>query len=506
MKKGESAPRRGLYALAGLSCVAVCAASLCLPTPATAATVLIVPPTSAPNSNIIPGFNDLARSRYVEPFYPAFSRSCGELAENCVGINYPATFWPTSGGPDADTWNVSVGIGLQNLNDVLLLELATTPADEPINLFGYSQGARVVSLSMQNLVDALPSDLRDRMSAVVAGNISRPNGGVWARLSELPTVPVFDITFGDPTPTDVFDDCTDNRAECRVTDISFQYDGVSDFPLYLSNVLAVANALAGFISSPHPTYLGPAFGELPGGYTDAELAEQMNESLHPENFAYFGDTRYITIPSRELPIVRVILDSTPPALQPLVRPLMELIEPVLRWRIDKAYDRAVNPGETTPIRLFRIPFVDYDPLQEAGEFFAALGEGIARVTGGGSAAGNVVPAATAVAAAPRPDQNRRVTETPASEPAAGPDGAGQTTRDTGDGPTRIAAVTDTADRARATITTDRTDTHPAPRSTASATSQSAAAASPNRLENANEASRHRRVPADRPSPPRTRNA
>lgn len=129
------------------------------------------------------------------------------------------------------------------------------------------------------------------------------------------------------------------------------------------------------------------------------------------------------------------------------------------------------------------------------------------MTGGGSAAGNVVPAATAVAAAPRPDQNRRVTETPASEPAAGPvPSPGQTTRDTGDGPTRIAAVTDTADRARATITTDRTDTHPAPRATASATSQSAAAASPNRLENANEASRHRRVPADRPSPPRTRNA
>ncbi len=439
-----------------------------------------MPPTSAPNANIIAGFNDLARSRYVEPFYPAFSAPCSASAGNCVGINYPATSWPTSGGPDGDTWNVSVGTGLQNLNDVLLLELATTPADEPINLFGYSQGARVVSLSMQNLVNTLPAGFRDRLSAVVTGNISRPNGGAWARLSGLPTIPVLDVTFGDPTPTDVFPDCTETRTDCRVTDISFQYDGIADFPLYLSNGLAVANALAGFIFFPHPTYLGPAFGGLPDGYTGAELAEQMNEDLHPENFAYFGDTRYITIPSPELPIVHVILDLTPPALQPIIKPLMELIEPVLRWRIDKGYDRSINPGDPTPIRLFRIPFVDYDPMQEAGEFLAALGQGIANVTGSANTAGYAVPAATSVAAPSSPDRSALATEAPASDSAAARTGS-----DGGVDAARLTTVGDIADRVPATVR--------------------AAATTPDRPTRAKTGMRQQRMAADRPAPQRNRN-
>lgn len=395
--------------LTGLGCAAIAAASGVIPFPATAAITLIVPPTSLPNPNIVVGFNDLARSRYVQPFYPAFGATCSDLAENCVGINYPATFWPTSGGLRADTWNLSVATGVDNLNDVLLLELATSSPDEPINLFGYSQGARVVSTSLQNLVNNLPPSFQDRLSVSLTGNISRPNGGVWARFTDLPTIPILDITFGEPTPTDVFEDCNGTPSQCRITDISFEYDGVSDFPLYLFNGLAVANALAGFISFPHPTYMGPVFGGLPDGYTPEELAEQMNEALHPENFAYFGDTRYVTIPSPELPIVRVILGLTPAALQPLVRPLMELVEPVMRWRIDQAYDRSINPGEATPIRMFRIPFVDYDPLEEFSGFVEALRQGIENVTGGkgngsGSALDGTVHSATSVEAAAGPSQ------------------------------------------------------------------------------------------------------
>ncbi len=348
-------------------------------TPALAATTLIVPPTSVPNSNVLGGFNDMARSRYVEPYYPDFDSRCNTSAENCIGVNYPATFWPVSGGLQGDTWNVSVAHGVENLNDLLLLELATST--DPINLFGYSQGTRVVGLSVQNLVTTLPPSFKDRLSVSLAGNTNRPNGGVWARFTNLPSIPILNVTFGDPTPTDTFSDCTDAPATCRVTDVSFEYDGVSDFPLYLFNVAAVVNALAGIVY-PHTTYLGPAYGGLPDGYSSQEMAAQMDPLQHPENFAYYGDTRYITIPSPQLPIVHLILEATPAALMPIVAPILELIEPVLQLEVDNGYDRTINPGQPTPFRLFRIPFVDYDPLQEFNEFVAAVQEGVRNATDG----------------------------------------------------------------------------------------------------------------------------
>ena len=454
--------------LASLSCVVLAVASAFTAAPAMADSdprVVIVPPTTVPDANKIPGFSDFARYRYIEPFYPSFNAQCSFQAQNCPAVDYPAQFWPFLG---LVKWNNSVADGVENLTPVFEGQLHQ--GDEPVALFGYSQGSRVASIFMQDSISSMPESVKERISITLVGNISRPNGGAWSRFTSWGTVPILDVTFGDPTPTDLFADCSETK-ECKTTDISFHHDGVSDFPNYLFNPLAVLNAIVAFIHWPHPTYLAPISpvdGE-PGGYSNdpdapAELqfANQLDENLHPENFAYYGDTRYITIPlapGAPLPIVRFILDKTPTTWAPVVEPIMELIQPVLKWRIDQAFDRSINPGKPTPIRLFRIPFLDYNPVQEAVDFVAAVHQGIADATDSvpirtGKAA---TQAATASAAA-----NADASEDPASTPRSAIEPVATTSDGDADGtePTNPAAgdddehVTSTS----AAVDTDQTGT------------------------------------------------
>ncbi|MBV8929063.1 MAG: PE-PPE domain-containing protein, partial [Mycobacteriaceae bacterium] len=117
-----------------------------------AATALIVPGTGTHDIATVMGYKENARDRFIGPADP----SC-TAANSCVltGIDYPATFWPlglppfpTSWCPglSCDTWNVSVGTGVTNLDTALANQLANpTPDNKNIVLFGYSQGGAVVS-------------------------------------------------------------------------------------------------------------------------------------------------------------------------------------------------------------------------------------------------------------------------------------------------------------------------------------------------------------------------
>ena len=135
---------------------------------------------------------------------------------------------------------------------------------------------------------------------IEAAVISRPNGGAWSRLSFFGYVPIWDVTYGHATPTNFGPDCTDGVTHCTTTDIVLQYDGVGDFPNYLFNLLAVANAVLG-VETVHPSYLVPngntspdhkPDGWLPGqGYTPEQLNALMTD---PSNQQRFGDTLYIT--------------------------------------------------------------------------------------------------------------------------------------------------------------------------------------------------------------------
>ena len=81
---------------------------------------------------------------------------------------------------------------------------------------------------------------------MVIGNISRPNGGLNRRAGGL-SIPIVEFPFGPSMPTDT---------GITTTDIALKWDIIADAPLYLTNPLALFNALLG----------GPGFEYVHGTY------------------------------------------------------------------------------------------------------------------------------------------------------------------------------------------------------------------------------------------------
>ncbi len=356
-----------------LTAVLITVASTLTMAVALAATALIVPGTGTPNANIVGDYMENARDYYISPFNPA----CTEDNDCALqGIDYPAQFWPIPlpgwGGLQGAKWDVSTGEGLSTLNSTLVDTLAQNPPNTPVVIFGYSQGGNIVSREKRNLA-GLPKD-QTYLSFVMIGNTNRPNGGLFERLAFLGHVPILDATFGLPASTDTCD-------HICATDIAFRYDGVADFPLYPLNALAVLNAIAGFWYI-HGTYLAPNedsdVGELPDGYTPEELAEQL---ANEDNWDEHGDTRYITIPTTTLPIVRPFLEFAGfTGTGFIIKPIVTLLTPVLEVLIEAGYDRSLSYGVPAPFRL--IPRIN--PFVLARDVVDAIGEGIHDAFGGGS--------------------------------------------------------------------------------------------------------------------------
>ncbi|MET0705174.1 MAG: PE-PPE domain-containing protein [Mycobacterium sp.] len=334
-----------------------------------AATALIVPGTGEPNPGAIGGLEENAVKYYVVPNTADYTASCPASSCNPVGIPYIAQFWPFPipgwGGLSGSKWDVSVASGLTNLQKELAVLHSNPPAGD-ITIFGYSQGAAVASMEKTALAGLTPAE-KANYSFVLIGNPERPNGGVFERLAALGTVPILDATFGLPTPTDT---------GIQTTDIAFQYDGVADFPEYPINLLADLNALAGFAYI-HPTYLAPNEGssQLPDGYTEEEL---LAAQADPANQVQVGDTLYITIPTKTLPILDpLIAVGQATGTSALVNPVVDLISPTLRVLIDTGYDPNANPGVPTPFRL--IPPVN--PVTLASDLVTAAVQGVQAVQG-----------------------------------------------------------------------------------------------------------------------------
>jgi hypothetical protein len=351
-----------VVALALLSAVVIGLASTITSALTLSATALIVPGTGTPNANGVRAYLSNARDYYMGTTPCNNSTNCPN--SSLTGINYPASFWPIplpgwcrSGPGGCEKWDVSVGEGVQNLNSELTTQLNNT--SQPVVIFGYSQGAAVVSNEIRYNIPNLSQDMKNRLSAVVIGNIDRPNGGLWTRFGFLGHIPILDATLGLPTPTNTI----------TTTDIAFQYDGVADFPLYPIDLLADLNALAGF-AYVHPTYLDPNGNSmstaLPDGYTKAQLLDQMNPALHPENFQYYNKTTYILIPTPNLPILQPLRDLG-------LTPIADLVQPVMKVLIDLGYNRSINPGIYTPAQL--IPVID--PFKLVLDLATAIPAGIA---------------------------------------------------------------------------------------------------------------------------------
>jgi hypothetical protein len=153
-------------------------------------------------------------------------------------------------------------------------------------------------------------------TAIVFGNPNRPNGGVFARFPGLYAVP-FGMTFDGAAPV----------TDYTVLDVSWEYDGVSDFPRDPSNGLAMLNAAFGFL--------------VHGNYKAVNLDDKS--SIVQD--VTVGNTRYVTVRGEYIPLLM------PLKLLGVPKPVLDAMEPGLRAQIEKAYDRSAGPGTPVPARL-----------------------------------------------------------------------------------------------------------------------------------------------------------
>ena len=315
-------------------------------------------------------------------------------------VPYLAQFWPFPwegwGGLSGAKLDESVASGVAQLTSDLVGDYSPS-AQDPVVIFGYSQGATVASIEKSQLSMLSPQG-QANINFVLIGNPNRPNGGLFERLAMFGTVPILDATFGQPTPTDT---------AMSTVDISFQYDGVADFPLYPINLLADLNATLGFWYI-HGSYLAPDGrnpDELPNGLTPDELAAAIADPANQQHLAG-SDTTYVLIPTPNLPLLQPLREfGAFTHTEFLTTPLIDLIQPALRVLIETGYDRSLPYGQPAPFRL--IPMVN--PITLTVDLVNAIGQGIHAAA---RDIGMTPPPAPVTAATVSPNPGRSAVERP----------------------------------------------------------------------------------------------
>jgi hypothetical protein len=333
---------------------------LAAPVALAATTALVLGGTGETDPAAVPGYIPAIERQYF-PFTSCQVPSCRVV---------PA-FAPLEGFPIAGnvTFDQSLAASLPVVDKEFHDQLNADPTGHFV-LAGTSQGALVWALEKAKLANDPSAPPADQVEFVFIDNESRPNGGLLARFPKV-TIP-FLITLGQVAPTDT---------GYKTLDVAMQYDGFADFPAYPLNALADLNALAGVIyihssdvnSQTFATSLGiPTTRTGPDGYTQEEFDELLND---PANQQQHGDTTYITIPTRQLPILQPLRDfgaftGTPSVITPIV----DLIEPTLGVLIETGYDRTASYGQ--PVMAGLIPALN--PVKLAADLAAAAGQGAAQ--------------------------------------------------------------------------------------------------------------------------------
>ena len=385
-----------VVALAAALCAVVTAVSGAVTAAVTlTATALIVPGTAVPNPAVVPGYMENAVGYYISPTTASCSSACTPEP-----VPYLAQFWPFPwegwGGLTGAKLDESVASGVAQLTSDLV-GAHNPSAQDPVVIFGYSQGATVASIEKSQLSMLSPED-QATINFVLIGNPNRPNGGLFERLAMFGTVPILDATFGQPTPTDT---------AMSTVDIAFQYDGVVDFPLYPINLLADLNATLGFWYI-HGSYLAPNGrnpDELPNGLTPDELAAAIADPAHQQH-TQGSDTTYVLIPTPNLPLLQPLREfGAFTHTEFLTTPLIDLIQPALQVLIETGYDRSLPYGQAAPFRL--IPLVN--PITLTVDLVNAIGQGIHDAA---RDIGMTTPTAPVTAAAVSPNPSRSAVEKP----------------------------------------------------------------------------------------------
>ncbi len=264
-------------------------------------------------------------------------------------------------------------------------------------IYGYQQGAAVANVEKRKLAEQYPVGTKaPDIDFVLGGDPNLPNGGFASRFPGL-YIPILDLLYNGPAPTDT---------QFDTTVIVRQYD-FEDFPLYPLNILADLNAILG---APYVNFNG----------FDVSLAPDPSAS--PAIQSKHGDTTYYFFPTADLPLFGPLRSLGVPEA------VIDVVEPVFRVIVELGYDRSIPLWEPTPARL--IPTLD--PATVVADLLDAIGEGITNATALiGSPAPLRRPAAAATA-----DRNGAV-EQVFSEPTTA---VNRVARDVADGVSRVLAA------------------------------------------------------------------
>ncbi|KRE25589.1 hypothetical protein ASG82_18790 [Mycobacterium sp. Soil538] len=179
--------------------------------------------------------------------------------------------------------------GVARLDDVIKAE-----ADKPIVIYAYSNGAQIAQHWITNHSEDADAPPAENVTFIPMGNSTRKYGGA-------------DNEFGVSQPS-----------QYHVIDIAREYDPVADFPDNPLNLLALANALSGFITL--------------HDYRDVDIND-------PNNIVWDeGNTTYVLVPTENLPL-----------LNPLrlvgLNALADQLNGPLKEMVDKGYDRSYIPED-----------------------------------------------------------------------------------------------------------------------------------------------------------------
>ncbi|KMO84138.1 PE-PPE domain-containing protein [Mycolicibacterium chubuense] len=183
--------------------------------------------------------------------------------------------------------------GVARLDNVLKAEAN----DEPIVIYAYSNGAQIAQHWITDHADDADAPPAENVTFILMGNSTRKYGGA-------------DKEFGVSQPS-----------QYHVIDIAREYDPVADFPDNGLNLLAVANALSGFITL--------------HDYRDVDIND-------PNNIVWDeGNTTYVLVPTENLPLLNPLrLIGLNALADQLNGPLKEIV--------DQGYDRSYIPEDARP--------------------------------------------------------------------------------------------------------------------------------------------------------------
>jgi diacyltrehalose acyltransferase len=199
-------------------------------------------------------------------------------------------------------------------------------------VYGYSESTSIATQEMVNLA-ALPADQRPDpadLQFMLVEDLNNPDGGF---INRMPFLSTFEFP---ATPADT---------AYHTSIYTIEYSGSSDFPKYPLDLLADANAEAGFIDL-HP-FLLPGW---PTGFNSSELAGAV---LEPTSPGYDGVTQYFMIPTQDLPILDGL--RSVPGIGPA---MADLMQPDMRVIIDLGYDRT-DPADVVTPAVWTMPNIDW---------------------------------------------------------------------------------------------------------------------------------------------------